>query len=93
MTLLGTSGAVPRLDAFDAALAAAHEDRDLESRGRKLAEAETIALHDHGIMPLYNWASPNMVWPYVKGWHENPMDRHRSRWISIDEAARLKQFA
>jgi len=79
--------------AFDAALAAAHEDRDLESRGRKLAEAETIALHDHGIMPLYNWASPNMVWPYVKGWHENPMDRHRSRWISIDEAARLKQFA
>jgi hypothetical protein len=34
-----------------------------------------------------------MVWPYVKGWQVNGMDKHRSRWISIDQAARLKQFA
>lgn len=77
---------------FDATLAAAQQDPDLVSRGAKLAEAETIALKDHAIMPLFNWASPNMVWPYVKGWHENPMDKHRSRWISIDQAARIKQF-
>jgi oligopeptide transport system substrate-binding protein len=79
--------------AFDHMLAAAQSDNDLVSRGRKLAAAETIALQDHAIMPLFSWASPNLVWPYVKGWHENPMDKHRSRWISIDQAARIKQFA
>lgn len=78
---------------FDAMLAAAQRDTDLASRGRKLAEAESLALKDHAIMPLYNWASPNIVWPYVKGWHENPMDKHRARWITIDQAARIKQFA
>jgi oligopeptide transport system substrate-binding protein len=78
--------------AFDRMLAAAQNDNDLVSRGRKLAAAEAIALRDHAIMPLYSWASPNLVWPYVKGWHENPMDKHRSRWISIDQASRIKQF-
>jgi oligopeptide transport system substrate-binding protein len=73
-------------------LAAAQSDNDLASRGQKLAAAEAIALQDHGIMPLYFWASPNIVWPYVKGWRENAMDKHRSRWMSIDQAARLKQF-
>ena len=38
-------------------------------------------------------SSPNMVWPYVKGWQANAMDKHRSRWITIDQAARKKQFA
>jgi oligopeptide transport system substrate-binding protein len=79
--------------AFDRMLAAAQRDNDLTSRGQKLAAAEAIALKDHGIMPLFNWASPNIVWPYVKGWRENPMGKHRSRWMTIDQAARLKQFA
>jgi hypothetical protein len=29
----------------------------------------------------------------VKGWRENAMDKHRSRWMTIDQAAREKQFA
>jgi oligopeptide transport system substrate-binding protein len=78
---------------FDRMLAAAQSDNDLASRGQKLAAAEEIAMKDHGIMPLYYWASPNIVWPYVKGWRENPMDKHRSRWMTIDQAAREKQFA
>jgi oligopeptide transport system substrate-binding protein len=77
---------------FDAALAAAQRDSDLTSRGRKLAEAEAIALQDHAVMPLYFWASPNLVWPYVKGWLPNSIGKNRSRWVSIDQAARLKQF-
>jgi oligopeptide transport system substrate-binding protein len=77
---------------FDRMLATAQEDKDLISRGHKLAAAEAIALTDHAIMPLFNWVSPNLVWPYVKGWRENSLDKHRSRWISIDLAARQKQF-
>ncbi|HEY0265999.1 MAG TPA: ABC transporter substrate-binding protein, partial [Rhizomicrobium sp.] len=79
--------------AFDAMLAAAQNDTDLTSRGRKLAAAERVALNDHAVMPLYFWNSTDLVWPYVKGWAANAMDKHRSRWVSIDQAARLKQFA
>jgi hypothetical protein len=28
----------------------------------------------------------------VKGFKANAQDYHRSRWVSIDQAARLKQF-
>lgn len=79
--------------AFDRALSEAQSDNDLVSRGRKLAAAESIALKDHALMPLFHTANPNLVWPYVKGWRANPLDKHRSRWVSIDQAARLKQFA
>jgi oligopeptide transport system substrate-binding protein len=79
--------------AFDRMLAAAESDTDLISRGKKLAAAEAIALQDQAIMPLYFDVDENLVWPYVKGWQANPVDKHRSRWISIDQRARLKQFA
>ncbi len=79
--------------AFDAMMVAAQQDVNLESRSRKLAAAEAIMLKDHAAMPLWFWVSPNMVWPYVKGWEANPLDYHRSRWVTIDQAARLRQFA
>lgn len=79
--------------AFDALLAGAQRDTDLVSRGRKLAQAEDLALKDHALLPLYFWVDPNIVWPYVTGWQTNGMDKHRSRWLRIDQAARLKQFA
>jgi oligopeptide transport system substrate-binding protein len=79
--------------AFDAMMAAAQQDIDLASRGRKLAAAEAIILKDQAIMPLFFWADENLVWPYVKGWNANAMDRHRSRWISMSRQERQKQFA
>ena len=40
-------------------------------------------------MPLYFWVDRAIwSWPYVKGWKANAMDKHRSRWISIDQQAR-----
>ncbi len=78
--------------AFDRMMDEAQSDIDLVSRGRKLAAAEAIALKDHAAMPLWFWVSPDIVWPYVKGWKANAMDYHRSRWVSIDQSARLKQF-
>jgi oligopeptide transport system substrate-binding protein len=74
--------------AFDQMLTAAQNDPDIQSRGRKLATAEAILLKDQVVMPLFFWVSGNLVRPYVKGWDANPMDKHRSRWISIDEKAR-----
>jgi oligopeptide transport system substrate-binding protein len=79
--------------AFDAIMASAQSDANLVSRGRKLAAAEAFILKDHAIMPLYFWVDMNLVRPYVKGWKANAMDKHRSRWISIDQQARMKLFA
>ena len=78
--------------AFDTMMTAAQNDTDLVNRGRKLAAAEAIILKDHAIMPMFFWADENLVWPYVKDWKANAMDKHRSRWVSIDQQARLKQF-
>lgn len=78
---------------FDAMMDSAQADPNLESRGQKLAAAETIMLDDFAAAPLYYWTSLNMIWPYVKGFVPNGSDYHRSRWVSIDQAAREKQFA
>jgi oligopeptide transport system substrate-binding protein len=79
--------------AFDAVLTSAQADPNLESRGKKLAAAETIMLNDFAAAPLFYWASLNITWPYVKGFKANAMDYHRSRWVDIDQAAREKLFA
>jgi len=78
---------------FDALLDAAQRDTDLTSRGEKLAAAEKQLLDDHACMPLWFWTAASMAWPYAKGFEPNIMDYHRSRWVSIDQAARIKQFA
>jgi oligopeptide transport system substrate-binding protein len=78
---------------YDAALASAQNELDLVRRGENLSAAERIALDDHALLPLYFWTDPGMVWPYVKGWEPNAMDKHRSRWVHIDQAARMRQFA
>ena len=79
--------------AFDAALDGAQREADVNRRSEKLAQAESIFLKDHAAMPLWFWVSLNLTWPYVKGLEANALDYHRSRWISIDQAARIKQFA
>jgi oligopeptide transport system substrate-binding protein len=79
--------------AFDAMMDSAQADPDLGNRGRKLAAAETIMLNDFAAAPLFYWTSLNLTWPYVKGFQANAMDYHRSRWVTIDQAVREKQFA
>lgn len=58
-----------------------------------LAQAERIAMQDQAVMPLYFWVTGNLTRPYIKGWKANALDRHRSRWLSIDEAERRKVLA
>ena len=84
----GNNWAVYSNPAFDRMLQSAQDDTDLVSRGRKLVAAEAIVLKDQAAMPLFFWVSGNLVRPYVKGWDANPLDKHRARWISIDEKAR-----
>jgi oligopeptide transport system substrate-binding protein len=79
--------------AFDAALAAAQREVDIVKRGEMLVQAERIALDDHAVMPLFFWVSGNLVRPYLKGWKSNALDKHRTRWMTIDEDARRRTLA
>ena len=78
---------------FDDMLAAAQREVDLGKRGRMLAQAEDILLKYHAVMPLFFWVTGNLVRPYLNGWDSNALDRHRTRWMSIDEDARRKVLA
>ena len=79
--------------AFDALLAAEQKEKDVQARGKILAQAEAFLLKDHAVMPLYFFADPDMVRPYVKGWVANSVNYHLSRWISIDQKVRAALFA
>ena len=74
--------------AFDAMLADEQKEVGIQARGALLAKAEAKLLKDHAIIPLFFWACPDMVRPYVKGWVPNAINYHCSRWLSIDQQAR-----
>jgi len=59
--------------------------QDLEERGRVLKEAEQIALDDSAALPIYYYLSENIVSPKVKGFEDNVFDKHRTRYMSLEE--------
>lgn len=73
---------------YDKLLDQAGNALDLEQRGEILAMAEATALKDHAWIPVYFWVSGELVRPYVKGWVKNGLQKHRTRWLSIDEQER-----
>ena len=69
---------------YDAALDAAASLLDAEKRAADLRAAETQLLTDHAIAPLYFYVSKHLVKPDVRGFEANILDRHPSRFLSVD---------
>jgi oligopeptide transport system substrate-binding protein len=63
---------------------------DLPRRGQIMAQAEQILLDEHGVIPIWFWATPDLQRPYVKNWLPNPSNYHRARWVTIDEAEKAR---
>ncbi|MHA6296932.1 peptide ABC transporter substrate-binding protein [Devosia sp. CAU 1758] len=70
---------------FDALLADASSELDLEARGQMLADAEAIAMDEFGAIPIYWYVSKNVVKPYISGFEDNAKDVHRTRWLTKSE--------
>jgi oligopeptide transport system substrate-binding protein len=72
---------------FDRLLARAER---LSGRKRMdmLRLAETRLLRQHAVIPLYYYVSRHLVHPDVRGWRDNPMDIHLSRWMALEAAGR-----
>ncbi len=71
--------------AFDEKVAEAERTVDTAERMALFREAEQIALDDSAIVPLYTSVNLSLVAPYVKGWEENPLRTHPTRWMWIDK--------
>ncbi|MFC0268854.1 peptide ABC transporter substrate-binding protein [Kushneria aurantia] len=71
---------------FDALMAESASERDPEARQALLEQAERVALGDYALAPIFSDAARNLVSPTVEGWADNAINRHLSRWISLDAA-------
>lgn len=68
--------------AFDGLMRRAQRQRG-DERLATLRQAESRLLDEQVIVPLYYYVSRHLVDPNVRGFEDNPMDIHLSRWLSL----------
>ncbi len=67
---------------FDKLMDAAAVEPDTAKRMGLLADAEAILVKEQSIMPLLYYSNHNIVSSHIKGFVDNVMDKHPSRFIS-----------
>ncbi len=73
---------------FDALVDRSDNERDAAKRQVLLRQAEQILLDDVAIAPGYFGVTRNLVSSQVKGWTNNNVNVHRTRYLSLDRAVR-----
>jgi len=73
--------------AYDALLAKADNEPDVNVRADFLAQAERIMLDDSPVAPIYFYVSKNLVSPRVSGWVDNIVDHHRVSYLCLTQPA------
>ena len=66
---------------YDDLLERAAAERIDARRRNLMAEAERILLADQVILPVFVYVSKRLVDPTLKGWENNVMDRHPTRFM------------
>jgi oligopeptide transport system substrate-binding protein len=69
---------------FDALMKASYEERDPAKRMKILSDAEALMLSEYSITPMMNYASLWLVNKKVKGFHENLVNEHLTKYLSIE---------
>lgn len=70
--------------AYEDLIRKSDQERDETARAAIMKEAEALMLEESPITPIYYGVSRNLVHTWVKGWEENLLNTHRSRWMSIE---------
>jgi len=73
---------------YDALVQQAGGDPDVERRATLYRQAEAILLEELPIAPVYQRVNINLVSPRVQGFHDNLLDTHPLRDISVTAALR-----
>jgi oligopeptide transport system substrate-binding protein len=69
---------------FDALMKASYDERDPAKRMKILEQAEALAISEYSITPLMNYASLWLVSHKVKGFEENVVNEHMTKYLSIE---------
>lgn len=72
-------------DDYDSLLRRAAEQTHPERRQLFLEEAESVALDEQPVIPIYFYVSKHMVSPRIQGWGDNVLDYHYSQHLSLSE--------
>ena len=70
---------------YDALMERAAKETDLQKRAEILRQAEGIITRDVPFIPLLHHASKNLVSSKLRGWEDNVLDVHPTRWLSLEE--------
>nr|WP_224405052.1 peptide ABC transporter substrate-binding protein [Afifella sp. IM 167] len=70
---------------YDALMEKAEKTTDLEARAKILKEAEAIFMRDLPYIPILYYSSLSLVSDKLKGWEDNLVNVHASRWMSVEE--------
>jgi len=70
--------------AYEDLIRQSDQERDETKRAAIMKQAEALMLEESPITPMYFGVSRNLVHVWVKGWEENLLNTHRSRWMSIE---------
>jgi len=73
---------------FDALLDRSDRERNVESRSALLRRAEQLLLDDVAVAPVFFGVARDLVSPQVKGWKDNVLNVHRTRFLSLDRSIR-----
>jgi ABC-type oligopeptide transport system substrate-binding subunit len=73
---------------YDALIADAALEPDPARRLRLLAAAEALLLDESPVIPIYHYATNELVKPYVRGIFQTPLDVHPLTHVSIDRSGR-----
>ncbi|WP_198662782.1 peptide ABC transporter substrate-binding protein [Cohaesibacter intestini] len=69
---------------YDALMDKAAATVDLDERAGYLLEAEKLFMRDLPFIPLMYYGSMNLVSPKLKGFKDNLLNIHPSRWMSVE---------
>ncbi|MCC6918739.1 MAG: peptide ABC transporter substrate-binding protein [Alphaproteobacteria bacterium] len=69
---------------YERLIRASDQERDAGKRAALMKQAEALMLADTPITPVFYGVSRNLVHIWVKGWEDNLLNVHRSRFMSIE---------
>jgi oligopeptide transport system substrate-binding protein len=70
---------------FDALMKKSYEETDPAARSKTLHEAEALLMKEQPIAPFLTQADLWLVSDKVKGWQDNAVNAHLSRFLSVSE--------
>lgn len=70
---------------FDRLIRASDSVMNQDERGRMMQQAEALALSDYPVIPLFHYVSKRLVSKRVRGWQNNPVGTHLSRYLYLED--------